>query len=254
MKLHTRVIGTIGQPIVILHGLLGSSDNWFTLGKHLGEKHQVFLLDQRNHGLSAWSDTWHYEAMMSDLHAFIQENALENPVVIGHSMGGKVAMLYAGMYPEALAKLVVVDIAPRYYAPHHQAILEALNSLELATITSRQEADTRLAIHIKEADTRQFLLKNLYRKPDNAFAWRMNLDIITKHIEEVGKAFPANLSYEGDTLFIRGEKSNYIQNEDTPLIKHHFPKAQIATVADAGHWVQAEQPQGFLDVLLPFIV
>lgn len=253
MKLNARIIGDSAQSIVILHGLLGSSDNWFTLGKQLGEQYKVILLDQRNHGLSEQSDVWNYEVMVSDLHEFITESQLQKPIIIGHSMGGKVAMLYAGKYPESLSKLIVVDIAPRYYPPHHQTILEGLHSIPLDTLTSRQEADTILASHIPATDTRQFLLKNLYRKPDNTFAWRMNLEVITAHIEEVGKAFPADLRYAGKALFIRGEKSDYITQQDEQDIQTFFPQAKIATVADAGHWVQAEQPQRFMEVLLPFI-
>ncbi len=253
MKLNTRTLGNSGQNIVILHGLLGSSDNWYSLAKQLAEQHQVFLLDQRNHGLSGWSDDWNYEVMVQDLHEFITENALQSIVLIGHSMGGKVAMLYAGKYPERLSKLVIVDIAPRHYPPHHQQILEGLQSIDLASLTSRQEADTQLAYHITALDTRQFLLKNLYRKPDNSFGWRMNLEVIVNNIEEVGKAFPANLQYAGKTIFIRGEKSGYITATDEPEIKGFFPEATLATVEGAGHWVQAEQPQRFMDVLLEFL-
>jgi pimeloyl-ACP methyl ester carboxylesterase len=253
MKLHTRILGESGQPLIILHGLMGSSDNWFTLGKQLAENYQVFLVDQRNHGLSAWNEEWHYDAMAEDLKELIIEHQIQTPIVIGHSMGGKTAMLFAGKYPEMLAKLVVVDIAPRYYAPHHQTILEGLNSIHLASLTSRQEADNQLAMYIKELDTRQFLLKNLYRQPNNSFAWRMNLEVITAQIEQVGKSFPENLQYVGKTLFIRGEKSNYITQADEASILQSFPQAEIATVAHAGHWVQAEQPQGFLNVLIPFL-
>lgn len=252
MKLHTRILGN-GQPLIILHGLMGSSDNWFTLGKQLAEKYQVFLVDQRNHGLSEWSEEWHYETMVRDLVELIQDHHIINPIVIGHSMGGKTAMLFAGKHADLLQKLVVVDIAPRYYPPHHQTILAGLNSINLASATSRQEVDAQLALHIPALDTRQFLMKNLYRKADNSFAWRMNLPVITEKIEEVGQSFPENLHYAGKTLFIRGEKSDYITVQDEVTISTFFPKGQIATVANAGHWVQAEQPQAFMQVLLPFL-
>ena len=255
MKLHARFLGdkSAGKALVILHGLLGSSDNWFTLGKQFAENYYVCLIDQRNHGLSPWHQTWNYEVMADDLHEFVAEHALEQPIIIGHSMGGKTAMLYAGKYPHMLARLVVVDIAPRYYPPHHQAILEGLNAIDLPTLASRQAADQQLAQFVSQFDTRQFLLKNLYRKEDNSFAWRMNLPVITQNIEEVGQTFPTDLHYEGKTLFMRGGKSDYITENDVQNLATHFPQAELVTIPDAGHWIHAEQPQKFLAAVNQFL-
>ncbi|TAG06687.1 MAG: alpha/beta fold hydrolase [Cytophagia bacterium] len=240
--------------IIILHGLFGTADNWFTIGKKLAEKNNVYLIDQRNHGQSGWSDNWSYEEMSEDLNEFISTHQLENIALVGHSMGGKTAMLFAGKFPEKLSKLIVVDILPRYYAPHHSNIIEALKSIDLKNLTSRQEAEKQLENQGLDIGTRQFLLKNLYRNDNQNFGWRMNLDVISQKINNVGENYSNDFGYEGATIFIRGDKSNYINLEnDTPIIKKHFPNAEIITVKDAGHWVHAEQPQTLLAILNDFL-
>jgi esterase len=254
MKLYYKELGTEGQPIVILHGLFGSSDNWLTIGKQLALNHRVFLLDQRNHGQSPWSEEWNYEAMSADLLEFFQVNNLSNVVLIGHSMGGKTAMWFASRYfPSKVDKLIVVDISPRAYRLHNHDIAEALANLDFNTLDSRKAIDDELAKSIPELGTRQFLLKNLYRTEDNKFAWRMNLPIIQQKIEIVMEALPENLSFEGKTLFIAGEKSDYIQDKDLPIIQSHFPDNQIVTVEGVGHWVHAEKPAEVLQIIQDFI-
>lgn len=245
-----------GAPLLILHGLFGSSDNWQQIVKNLTTQFTVITPDLRNHGQSFWSEQFTYQAMAEDVAALLDTLQIGQEVaIVGHSMGGKVAMLLAAQYSNLLQKLVVVDIAPRYYAIHHQTILAALNSLPLAQLQSRQEADNFLAQTLEEITLRQFLLKNLYRKEDQSFAWRINLPVLTAQIENVGQALPAELfgQFAKPTLFIRGEQSNYIQEADQASIVSAFPKATIHTIAQAGHWVHAEKPQAFVQALVDFV-
>ena len=254
MQLHFKKLGEGGQPIVILHGLFGSSDNWLTIAKQLADNQVVYLIDQRNHGLSPWSDEWNYEVMSADLLDFFTTHQLNEVILIGHSMGGKTAMWFSSRYyPPKVDKLIVVDIAPRAYKLHNHDIAEALSSLDLDKLSSRKEIDEELAKTIPDLGTRQFLLKNLYRTEDNRFAWRMNLEVIKEKLAIVMEALPENLQFDGSTLFIGGEKSNYIQDKDLPLIQSHFPNNQIVTVADAGHWVHAEKPMEVLNLIREFI-
>lgn len=256
MQLFFRELGEKHYPkVIILHGLLGSSDNWLTLSKQLAENYHVFLLDQRNHGQSPHAQAWDYDCMVEDLKVFLEKNIAQNTKInlIGHSMGGKTAMLFAGIYPQWVEKLVVVDISPRYYPPHHQKILDAMQTLDLQNIPSRKEAESHFENAGLDAGTRQFILKNLYRNPDNVWSWRVNLPIIAQKIENVGAKLPENVCFLGKTLFIKGEKSDYIQDADLPIISHHFPQYQLHTINQAGHWTHAEKPQETLDILQKFI-
>lgn len=254
MQLFHKKLGE-GQAIIILHGLFGSSDNWLSIGKKLAEEYQVFLVDQRNHGRSPWAPEWNYEVMGNDIHEFILTEQIEKPIIIGHSMGGKTAMNYAVRYPNDIEKLIVVDISPRSYPIHHDYILKALLSIDLDELKSRKEADVALESFIADTSTRQFLLKNLYRNNEKKFDWRINLNLINEKIAEVGE--PLSVDYSAilkvPTLFIRGEKSNYIQEKDKELIKGFFPQANIVSIQDAGHWVHAEAPQLFLDTISSFL-
>lgn len=251
MKLNYREIGE-GKPMVILHGLFGSSDNWLTMAKRLGKFRKLYLIDQRNHGSSPHSETFTYEAMAKDLKDFIIEHDLEKPEILGHSMGGKTAMQFAANYPELLSKLIVVDIAPKYYPVHHQTILSGLRSLNLKTLESRGEADEALASYIPVTMTRQFLLKNLRRDADG-FAWKINLKVIEDNIENVGKALISKHMIECPTLFIRGSESDYITDEDQELIEEFFNDARIVTIEGAGHWIHAEQPDELCQIIEDFI-
>jgi pimeloyl-ACP methyl ester carboxylesterase len=191
--------------------------------------------------------------MASDLEAYCEAHGLEHIDLLGHSMGGKTAMTFACSYPERLSKLVVADIAPRYYAPHHQHILKALQSLDFDSISSRQEADAVLADYIGEASTRQFLLKNLYREDKDRFGLRINLDVLSVKVEEVGKPLPEHARFEGPVLFVRGGRSQYVMDSDKVLIERHFPAAQIQTVSGAGHWLHAEKPAEFYQIVTEFL-
>ena len=251
MNLFFREVGE-GTPIVILHGLFGSSDNWLSIAKVLAEKHKVYSLDQRNHGQSPPSDLWNYDVMVEDLREFLIQHQIDTPVIIGHSMGGKVAMQFAISYPEMLAKLIVVDIAPKYYPVHHDTILEGLNSIDLNALQSRNEADQQLSRYVPEIGTRQFLLKNLARTPEG-FQWKINLPVIEQNIEGIGVGLNAKEYFDKPTEFIRGANSNYIKDEDEFEIKSIFPNSILVTIANAGHWVHAEQPEVFLEKLKAFI-
>jgi len=226
MNLHANVIGE-GQPFINLHAFLGMGDNWKTLGKKFAaENFQVHLVDQRNHGRSFHDTAFNYDVLADDLKYYCQANALENVILLGHSMGGKTAMLFASLFPEKVSKLIVADIAPRFYPVHHDTILEGLTSLDLNRLSSRKEADEQLSYYVSEFGTRQFLLKNLYWKEKNQLALRANLEVLKEHVSEVGEALPAQLIYTGDTLFLRGDKSEYIALSDEPLIKQQFTKAE----------------------------
>ena len=253
MTLHSQILGS-GKPFVILHGFLGMSDNWKTLGSRWAEDgYEVHLLDQRNHGRSFHSDEFSYEVMAEDLKKYCDKHDLKEIILLGHSMGGKVAMQFAVTYPEMVTKLIVADIGPKAYPQHHQDILKALSKLDFSTIKSRGEAEDILSEYIKDEGTRLFLLKNLYRKNKNELALRINLPIISEKIEEVGVALPENTFFEGDTLFLGGEKSGYIEPIDELLIKKHFPKAKIVTISKAGHWLHAENPEEFYDNVMIFL-
>lgn len=193
-----------------------------------------------------------YEVLAEDLHAFVVENKLDKPDIIGHSMGGKAAMNFAVKYPTLLRKLVVVDIVPKAYPIHHDHILEGLHALQLDKLTSRGEADTLLAAYVPEPDVRQFLLKNLSRNDAGKFAWRINLPAIDSNIEALGSGMIFSGKHDGPSLFIRGEKSNYYEPGDEARIKAIFPNAQFQQL-DTGHWVQAEKPAEFAQVVLTWL-
>jgi len=255
MLLNSNILGQgQGQAFVILHGFLGMSDNWKTHGKKLSDLgFEVHLIDQRNHGSSFWDDAFSYEVMVEDLKHYCEVHNLSNIILLGHSMGGKTAMLFATEYPELVSKLIVADISPRFYPIHHETILAGLNALDFDIIKGRNEADEVLSNYITDFGTRQFLLKNLYWKEKGQLALRMNLNALTKNVAEVGEALPYEAKFEKDTLFLRGEKSNYIISQDESLIFKHFPKAKIETIANAGHWLHAENPNGFFAALTNFV-
>lgn len=251
MKLFYRELGQ-GQPIIIMHGIFGSSDNWLTQSKILAEKYRVFSLDLRNHGQSPHDDAFDYPTMADDLKNFIEEQQLENPIVIGHSMGGKVAMNFAVAYPDLLAKLIVVDISPRPYNLEHYVIIDGLKAVPIKTITSRNEADAALVPFVPEADVRQFLLKNLQRKTEGGFSWKINLPVIDKNLSNIGLDLQFEGKFDKPTLFIRGGRSKYVRDTDMTRIKEIFPQAELETL-DSGHWVQAEKPKEFVDVVMRWL-
>jgi esterase len=242
-----------GIPIVVLHGLFGSLDNWITIGKRLSEEHTVYLVDQRNHGHSPHDETFNYEAMSEDLQEFLEDQHLDRINLIGHSMGGKAAMLFTLTHPNVIASLCVVDIAPRHYPPHHQDVIAGFHAVQPHTLRSRNEAAARISTVIKNPGVQLFLLKNLQRTADGGFSWKHNLPVIEKNIELVGQRIDSKNNYSGPTLFIRGAKSDYILESDEKEIAALFPKAIVKTIENAGHWVHAEQPAAMLNVLQSFV-
>jgi esterase len=251
MKLFFRQAGQ-GQPLIILHGLFGSSDNWYSLSKIFAERFTVYTVDQRNHGQSPHSDDFNYKLLTEDLEEFLVEHSIVNPIVIGHSMGGKTAMNLAIKNPQAIEKLIVVDIAPKAYPIHHDRILDGLMAIPLHSILSRTEAERILMDYVAELDVRQFLLKNLSRNGQGQFEWKINLTAIKDHIEEIGAGMQYAGSFNRPTLFINGAKSNYITPNDNQLIVDLFPLVSWHTL-DTGHWVQAEKPAEFIQTVLNFL-
>ena len=253
MRLHSNILGQ-GQPFIILHGFLGMSDNWKTLGKKFSELgYEVHLVDQRNHGRSPHEEAFNHEVLTQDLKDYCDEHRLTNIVLLGHSMGGKTAMFLAAKYSFLISKLIVADISPRYYPIHHDVILEGLSALDFNILKTRKEADDVLANYVSDFGTRQFLLKNLYWKNKEQLALRINLEVLKENVESVGEALPVYLKFEGDTMFLKGDSSDYITINDNALIKTHFPNAIFETIVNAGHWLHAENPKAFYDQVTQFI-
>lgn len=250
MKLHYKKLGE-GQPLIILHGLFGSSDNWQTLGKKFAENFEVYLVDQRNHGNSPKSEEFNYQLMADDLHELITDLQLENIILLGHSMGGKTVMTFAQQYPEFIEKLIIVDIGPKGYPMHHDIILEGLNSMDLSVIKSRGQAEKHLSNYIQDLGIKQFLLKNLYWVEKGQLGWKINIPVLTKEMPNIISQIPNN-TVETPTLFIRGERSNYIVEDDFQAIYDQFPNSEIETIYDAGHWVHAENPFSFYNMVTNF--
>lgn len=253
MLLHSRIEGT-GKPLLIVHGYLGMSDNWKTLaGQYAQAGFEVHAVDMRNHGKSFHSDVFTYDDMVQDLIDYCDANNLDKVDLIGHSMGGKAAMFLAVQYPERLDKLVVADIGPKYYAPHHQDIMEALNAVDFSVKPDRAAVEETIAEYVPDFGTRQFLMKNVYRETPDQLAFRFNLPVFNKEIENIGQALTEGSHFDGPTLFLRGDKSRYIKDEDFSLIKSHFPNAEIKDVKNSGHWLHAENPKDFFEETLAFL-
>jgi len=251
MTLFAEVYGS-GPPLIILHGLFGSHDNWHTMSKRFGEGNRVFALDQRNHGRSPHSDVFTYDAMREDLHTFYVEKGLSRAALLGHSMGGKTAMEFALAYPDMVEKLVVVDIAPRAYPPHHDDLLKALGALDLTNYGTRREVEDALGGSIPSVPVRMFLMKNLKRTEDGRFTWKMNLTAIKASYDEINRAVAGGRVFSRPALFIRAQSAQYISDEDADGIRALFPRARIATI-DAGHWVHAEAPEPFFRTVRQFL-
>lgn len=253
MDLHSVILGE-GKPLLILHGFLGMSDNWKTIGKQFAnDGFQVHLIDQRNHGKSPHSDEFSYELMAQDIKDYCDVHDLNKIILMGHSMGGKTAMLTACQNEGLVEKLIIVDIAPKYYAPHHQQILKGLTALDEASLTSRGDAEDFLKNYIDETGIRLFLLKNLYWKTKDKLSLRLNLDSLKQNINNVGEALPQGIGFEGPTLFISGENSDYILKADESDILKQFPNASFEEIENAGHWVHAENMEAFHEAVIRFV-
>ena len=243
-----------GQPLVILHGLFGMLDNWQGLAKEFGQFFETHILDQRNHGKSFHSKEHSYELMCEDLLLYLDKNMIDKIYLLGHSMGGKTAMLFACKYPSRVEKLIVVDIGPKYYPPHHQEIIAGLNAVDSANVKSRKQADELLSEHFTQVGVRQFLLKNLYWKTSNDLAFRFNLSVLAGEISNVGESLNETYNFTRPTLFISGENSNYIVQDDSVLIESHFSDFEIIEIENSGHWVHAEKPKEFFEVVSRYLI
>lgn len=252
MKLNFKRFGD-GEPLIILHGLLGMLDNWQGPGKMLADAFDVIIVDLRNHGHSPHSDEHNYDAMVADVLELMDSLRLDSAHILGHSMGGKVAMLLAQNAPERLQKLIVADIGPKYYPVHHQKIFAALRAVDLDALERRTDAESYMVPHIPEPGIRHFLMKSLYHPSRDRFAWRFNLQALEANIEGIGQAMD-EMDFEGETLFLRGGNSDYITDEDWPDIKVLFPHAYLLTIEGAGHWLHAEKPNEFVAAVREFLL
>lgn len=240
------------DPLIIIHGLYGSAANFRGLAKFYANDFNVYCVDLRNHGNSPHSDDITYSLMAEDIVEFMDDQGLDRAHILGHSMGGKTAMQLALSHPERIDKLVIGDIAPVEYPHHHEKIFEGLVALPLDEISSRGDADKRLAEFVPEAGVRAFLLTNLKRDDEDNFMWRINLPALISEYDNISAA-PEGISYDGETLFIRGANSDYISDEYVPETMEIFPNARIETIDDCGHWLHSEKPQEFSKILLDFL-
>jgi len=252
LDLHFLASGK-GPPLVILHGVFGSANNWKRIAADLAGEHRVLAVDLRNHGESPWADSMSYPEMAEDVAALIDREVGGRAVVIGHSMGGKAAMWLALSAPERVARLVVVDIAPVAYREHLSAYVAAMQAIDPAGISRRSEADARLREAVPDAGIRAFLLQNL-RLDSGGARWRLNLDALATEMGTIsGFPDPGERVYDGPTLFVKGAKSDYIRDAHRAVIARHFPNARARVVPDAGHWVHVEAPEAFLRALQSFL-
>jgi pimeloyl-ACP methyl ester carboxylesterase len=268
MKLFFRKYGEAGPPMIIVHGLYGSSDNWVSIARDLADRFEVYVLDQRNHGQSPHSPQHDYPSMREDLRELMDDQGIKKAILIGHSMGGKTVMSFAEAWPERVQALVSVDIAPKSYrnlalasrtAANHSNMIDAMMKVDLSKIESREDADLSLAASIGSERIRGFLLKNLRRDAGGTFAWRINLEAISNNLEAIfdgmdREAIAARGGITGfPALFISGGDSEYIRARDYQTIKDIFPTAEIVTVKGAGHWVHAEQPDLLVKTIRYFL-
>jgi pimeloyl-ACP methyl ester carboxylesterase len=252
MQLHFKQLGH-GEPLVLLHGLFGQSDNWFGVAPKLAEKFHVLMPDLRNHGHSPHHPEMDYPLMAADVEKFFTAHKIESAHVIGHSMGGKVAMRFALDFPARMKKLVVVDMVPRAYKRVHDKIFTALLALDLGSFQTRQQIEDALAPEIPSLNLRRFLLKNLGRDDHGKFFWKMNLRGVAENYSRLGEVLSAKRHFDGPTLFIRGGKSDYIAASDETEILKLFPAAEIQTIETANHWVHADAPEEFVRLALDFL-
>lgn len=250
--------GSLGNPghppLIIMHGLLGSSRNWITVGKLLAKYFNVFVLDLRNQGNSPHVDSMHYDDLVDDLVHWLEDKDIDKFYLLGHSLGGKVAMAYACRYPERLLGLIVEDMAPKEYPLRYEIEFVAMNSLNLETLKTRTEADHALEETIPDRPWRQFILTNLTRGEDNKFHWQINLKALTKWLPEIMKnPIKDSDKYEGPTLFLRGINSDFITDADYPKIRRLFPNSSIVMIEHAGHNVHIDNTEGLVHAVKEFV-
>ncbi|MBE0640164.1 MAG: alpha/beta fold hydrolase [Bacteroidales bacterium] len=254
MELFFRHYGK-GQPMIILHGVFGVSDNWVTFAREMAGNYEIFIPDQRNHGQSPHDPTLNYFALCADLQEFIEHHHIENPIIIGHSMGGKVAMRFALENPEMTKALIVADISMRTYQRRyrHLEMIDAMMGVDFNQAESREEIEAQLKPMIKDDRVRLFAMKNLYRRQRGQFAWRLNLEAINLNMDEIFEGITSDRLYEKSALFIRGSESDYVKYEDFDQIYRNFQKADIKTIENAGHWLHVDQPEAFKKIVTEFL-
>ncbi len=267
MDLHYRRLGN-GSPLIILHGLYGSSDNWITVGRSLSHSFEVFLVDQRNHGDSPHSREHNYMLLKNDLLDFMDNHNIKKAILLGHSMGGKTAMFFAADYPERLSSLIIVDIAPVSYRSLrepmsqitvHMNIISSMMAVDFTRVKSRSDVESQLSGGIPSEKIRRFLLKNVARKNEGVYDWKLNIRTLFNNLPEVMdgpdlRRFSRGNGIKGfPVLFIKGEKSDYISESDHSAINTIFPEAEIVTIPGAGHWLHAEQPEVFIQIVSSFL-
>lgn len=258
MKIFFRKMGE-GMPLIILHGLYGSSDNWVSIGKELANYFEVFLVDMRNHGRSEKSEEFNYFVIAEDIKDFMQEQNIKKAIILGHSMGGKAAMFFAAKNPEKIVRLIIADISPLSYSKYekkfakHEKILSVLNSIDLSKITNRKEAEELLNQKITDVKLQKFLAKNIFRNKDKTFSWRINITVLRRELHSIMQGFDSfeefkNLKISNyPVLFLKGENSSYIKEKDEKYIKQIFEFVEIQTIKNAGHWLHSEQTNDFLN-------
>ena len=254
MQLHYRQYGE-GQPMIIIHGLYGISDNWVNHARILAENYKVYIPDMRNHGQSWHSNFFNYEVMAEDITEFIELHEIENPVIMGHSMGGKIAEKFALDNPDLVNKLIVIDMSMRQYnlRVFHSKIINAMLDIDFKTVKSRKEVDDYLSKTIEDSRIRLFVMKNLYWTERKSLSWRLNLRAIIDNIDAIFEGINSSQTFANPSLFIRGEKSDYVKDSDFIEIQKHFTNSLLKTIPNAGHWVQADQPELFMDEVLSFL-
>lgn len=254
MKLFFRRMGQ-GNPVIILHGFLGLSDNWVTFGRQLAGDFEVFIPDLRNHGQSPHDPLMNFPVLVKDLHEMMEELDLKNVSLIGHSLGGKVAMEFALQYPDLLEKLVIVDIALKEYPPNmeHQMLIHAMNGVDFSGVRSRSDVDKQLEPNVHSLKLRQFLLKNVYWKDKHTLAWRLNLPVLNDSLPCILERVPEGKVFNKPVLLIRGGLSGYVTDADLPELLKQFPRTSVKTIASASHWVHADAPGEFYDQVHEFL-
>jgi len=253
MKLYSKIHGDKGQDLIVIHGLFGMSDNWNALGKKFAKYCKVHLIDLRNHGRSPHSTEFNYDVMCADILEYIEDNELVNPIILGHSLGGKVAMKFAFTYPTKIEKLIVADISPRKYnTDFHKNLLAVLYKLPLEDFTKREEVENALSVFLEDRGIRLFLMKNLYRNENKEFAWRFNIYVLLEKVSNIQEADFVVGKLNTPTHFIRGGNSDYINSADELLINKHFTDFSICTIEGVGHWLHAEKPERFYDEVMGF--
>ncbi len=253
MQLFYKQYGNTGEPIFILHGIFGMLDNWHNIAKKLSEQYTVYTIDARNHGQSPHNDESGYQAMAEDVIELANHLHIDQFILLGHSMGGKTALWVANQFPERIKKLIVVDIAPKRYKQGHGAYFKAFEEINWSAFTTRKEIDEALMAYESDMGVRLFLAKNIERNEAGSFSIKSNIPALKKAYDEIIGELHFTSVYEGETLFVLGEKSHYLKEEDKPYILKYFPKAQFVTIANAGHWVHADNPLAFVAAIEIFI-